>query len=218
MSPVTLAVFDLDGTITRRDTLLPFVLGYLRRAPWRFPGLLLVVPAVVAFVLGLSDRGALKSAFIRRTLGGVSRTQITQWTAEFVPALLASGVFADALEAISRHRAQGARLALLSASTDLYVPAIGAALGFDVVVCTELRWRGDILDGHLVSPNRRGHEKAVCFEALRGGLPGAVTAAYGNAASDLEHLRLADQPLLVNGRRAARRRAARSGVPCQAWH
>ena len=34
------------------------------------------------------------------------------------------------------HRARGDRLLLMSASTDLYVPRIGRALGFDETICT----------------------------------------------------------------------------------
>ena len=37
-----LAVFDLDGTITRHDTLIQYVLGYLKSRPWRLFGFLLV--------------------------------------------------------------------------------------------------------------------------------------------------------------------------------
>jgi phosphoserine phosphatase len=44
-----------------------------------------------------------------------------------------------------------------------------------------------------------------------------VTAAYGNAGSDLDHLRLADHPLLVNAPASARRQAAKLGVPCAYW-
>ena len=41
-----IALFDLDGTLTWRDTLLPFMLGFLRRRPhralrlWRLPSAL----------------------------------------------------------------------------------------------------------------------------------------------------------------------------------
>jgi phosphoserine phosphatase len=105
----------------------------------------------------------------------------------------------------------------MSASTDLYVPAIGAALGFDEVICTGVRWDGERLDGHLTTANRRGAEKARCFEALKLAHPGLSTAAYGNAGSDLDHLQLADRPLLVNGSRRARLEAARLGVPCTDW-
>src|SRR2546421_8145211 len=45
-------------------------------------------------------------------------------------------------------------LALLSASPDVYVPAIAAALGFAEVLCTGVEWNGDRLVGRLTTPNR----------------------------------------------------------------
>lgn len=215
--PAQLAVFDLDGTITRRDTLLPFVFGFLRRAPWRLPGVLLFAPMAILFALGLTDHGQLKSALIRATLRGCTRASIDSWTTQFVQHLIAHGVFADALREIDRHRRDGARLVLLSASTDLYVPAIARALGFDEVICTGVRWIGDRLDGHLTTANRRGAEKARCFQSLRSNHPGMRSCAYANARSDLDHLRLADRALLVNASARARRHAARFGIECATW-
>jgi phosphoserine phosphatase len=52
------AVFDLDGTITYRDTLFPLVLRLLSRRPLRLLRLLRVLPAVVRFARD-RDRGAL---------------------------------------------------------------------------------------------------------------------------------------------------------------
>jgi len=67
---VRLAIFDLDGTITRHDTLAPYVLGFLiLRSPWRLPALLLVLPVLLGYAVGLIDRGGLKSAFILTALG-----------------------------------------------------------------------------------------------------------------------------------------------------
>ena len=77
-----------------------------------------------------------------------------------------------ALAALEAHRAAGDHLVLLSASPDLYVPLIGRLLGFERTLCTELRWRGDRLDGALRTPNRRGEEKLRCLEALRPQYPG----------------------------------------------
>ena len=121
-----LAVFDLDGTITRHDTLVPYALGFVvRKRSWRLPALLLVLPAVIGNALGIIDRGGLKSAFIRATLGGCRRKDLERWTATFVERLEAAGLFSQAIEAIQAHARAGDRLVLLSASTDLYVPAIG---------------------------------------------------------------------------------------------
>jgi phosphatidylglycerophosphatase C len=212
-----LAVFDLDGTITRRDTLAQYVFGYLWRHPWRFLGLPLVLPATIGFALKLRDRGQLKAAFIRATLRGCTREQIEEWNAAFVPALLARGVFADAIARVAGHREAGDHLVLMSASVDFYVPAIGRALGFAETICTGVRWNGDRLDGTLTTPNRRGVAKVHCFEALRQAHPGMKTAAYGNAGSDLPHLRLADHGVLVNGDPAARREASAAGVSIVDW-
>ena len=210
-------MFDLDGTITHRDTLAPYVFGYLIRHPWRLPLALGVLPACVRFVFGRADQGVVKSAFIRSTLGGLKRPVLAAWTARFLVHLLARGVFADALVRIGKHREHGDFLVLLSASTDLYVPEIGRALGFAQVVCTGLSWNGQVLEGQLSTPNRRGEEKVRCVAQLRQQHPQRLIAAYGNAASDIAHLRMVDRPLLVNGGRAARALAQRYGIPQATW-
>jgi phosphatidylglycerophosphatase C len=215
---VRLAVFDLDGTITRHDTLGRYALGFLlRRRPWRFATLPLVLPALLRYALGGSDRGGLKSAFIRATLGGCRREVLGSWTESFIDLLIPRGLFPQALEAIEAHARAGDHLVLMSASPDLYAPAIGRALGFKEVICTGLRWEGERLSGALATANRRGEEKVRCLEALRARHPGIQTVAYGNAASDLPHLRLAERGVLVNGSTAARREAVRAGITCVDW-
>ncbi len=121
---------------------------------------------------------------------------------------------------IKEHRQADDRLVLMSASTDLYVPQIGAALGFAEVICTGVAFdAGGHLDGALTTANRRGAEKVRCFEALRQRHPGLETVAYGNAGSDLPHLVLADVPRLVNGSRRTIRQAARMGIAAfAAWN
>jgi len=215
---VLLAIFDLDGTITRHDSLVPYALGFvLRRRPWRLAALLLVLPALLRYAMGRIDRGTLKSAFIRATLGGCTRNDLARWTAIFVDRLVARGLFAQAVEAVQAHARAGDHLVLLSASTDLYVPAIAHTLGFREVICTGVRWNGDRLDGALTTPNRRGEEKAHCVAALLARHPGMGSVAYGNAASDLPHLKLVERGVLVNGSACARRQALRLAVTCASW-
>jgi phosphatidylglycerophosphatase C len=212
-----LALFDLDGTITRRDTLPLYVGGFLLRHPWRCWRLLWVLPALVRFACGRADRGQLKAALIQAVLGGVSRAQLEAWTASFVARLIPRGMYAEACTVLDRHRRRGDHLTLLSASPDLYVPSLGAALGFAQVLCTGVEWQGERLVGGLNTANRRGAEKARCLRELRTQHPGLPIVAYANAVSDLEHLRLADRALLVNGTRRAQREAARLGIACRRW-
>jgi len=67
-------VFDLDGTLTRHDTLVPYLGAALRRYPRRALGLLRAPLALAEFALG-RDRGRLKSRLIRALLGGLTREQ-----------------------------------------------------------------------------------------------------------------------------------------------
>lgn len=211
------ALFDLDGTLTWHDTLLPFLLGFLRRRPhkalklWR-------LPFALARYWQDRDRGALKSSVIRMIMGGVRRDVIDAWAQAFVEQLEAKQRFRPlALAVVEAHRTAGDHLVLLSASPDLYVPLIGRMLGFERTLCTELEWRGDHLDGRLKTANRRGEEKLVCLTWLREQYRNLPMIAYGNSASDLDHLRQADRALLVNGDGAARRLAARWNIAVSNW-
>jgi len=212
------AVFDLDGTITRRDTLFPYVWHYLAQRPWRLARLPAVAPALLAYLLAGRDRGRLKAALLRHTLHGETRAAIDTWNVRYLPRVIARELLPGAVAAIARHRQRGDTLVLMSASVDLYVPALGGLLGFDRVVCTELRWEGGVLDGALATPNRRGEEKARCLERLRADLaPVESITAYGNSGADLPHLRLAERGVLVNGARRARTEAAALGIECVDW-
>ena len=215
MNSGSLAVFDLDGTITRHDTFGPFLWGFLWRHPWRLPRTLLALPAAVSFVF-TRDRGALKGAVIHALLGGAKRESLARWAERFVAALLPQALYAEALAAIAMHRTRGDRLLLMSASTDLYVPRIGSALGFDEIICTEVRWRADgRLDGRLASANCRGEEKRRCLAAvIARDAPGRV-CAYGDSRADLLHMQLVQQAYLVN---ASPRLASGQGGRLQVLH
>jgi HAD superfamily phosphoserine phosphatase-like hydrolase len=191
--------------------------GFLKERPVRGARLAQVLPVLARFASGRADRGEVKGELIQAALGGESRARLEAWTARFVARVLEHGLIADALTTLAGHRSAGDRLVLLSASTDLYVPAIGRALGFDEVLCTGVQWDGDRLVGRLSTPNRRGAEKTRCLVGLRQRYPGVPIVAYANAASDLEHLRLADRAVLVNGTPRARRAARRAGVACVTW-
>lgn len=210
-----LAVFDLDGTITRHDTLFPFLWSCLWRRPWRLPRLLALPPLTLGFLLH-RDRGRFKGGVLRATLGGLPRDYLEHCAAQFVPRVLQGGLFAEARRAIERHRLQGDKLLLMSASVDLYVPMIGAALGFGQTICSQVRWRGDgRLDGRLSSTNCRGEEKRRCLQALIAReRPGRIYA-YGNSRSDLSHMQLAQQAYFINGRQSLLKTS--SGIQALRW-
>jgi phosphatidylglycerophosphatase C len=196
-----LAVFDLDGTITRHDSMLPFVFGYLLWHPWRCVRLPLALPAALTYLL-TRDRGALKGALLHAAMGGLPRTRVDEWATRFVAQLTRRGLFAEALAAIAAHRRAGDYLVLMSASVDCYVPLVARTLGFNDTICSPVRWNADgRLDGRLTAANVRGAEKARHFRALLAKLTPSSSVAYGNSTADLPHMVLATRAVYVNGTR-----------------
>jgi phosphatidylglycerophosphatase C len=212
------AVFDLDGTLTWHDTLLPFLARYIASRParlwrlWRLPG------ALLAYLWSGADRGVLKARLIRMAMSGDARVHIDAWARQFVAAMQSRGVFRPAaLVVLQQHRQAGHHLVLMSASPDLYVAKIGDMLGFEQTVCTEVSWRDDRLDGTLRGGNCLGKEKLRQLQLLRTRYPEATFVAYGNSRGDLAHLRQVDQATLVNGRRGTRLMARRFGIAVDDW-
>jgi phosphatidylglycerophosphatase C len=216
-APRRLAVFDLDGTLTRADTFGPFVLGLLARHPlraWRLP--LLLIP-VVAYLLRLTGRGGLKGSVIHLLFGGMARARVDAWADEYSALVVPRRMFADAVHALRAHLSDGDHVVVLSASPDLYVPRIGAALGAHESICSEVRWNGDRLDGRLAGENRRGQEKLRVLRQLREAHPGLPVTAYGNSDPDLPHLLQADQAVYVNPAATLEQKLSARGLRCVQW-
>ena len=217
VTPRRLAVFDLDGTLTRADTFGPFVLGLLARHPlraWRLP--LLLIP-VAAYLLRMTGRGGLKGAVLHVLFGGMPRSRVEAWADEYTGKVVPRRMFPDAVGALRAHLSDGDYVVVLSASPDLYVPRIGAALGAHESICSEVRWSGDRLDGRLAGENRRGEEKLRVLQQLRRAHPGLPVIAYGNSDPDLPHLLQCEQAVYVNPGPALDQRLSARGLRCVQW-
>jgi len=212
-----LAVFDLDGTLTRADSFGPFVLGLLRRHPARLLRLPLLAAPAIGYVLHMLGRGQLKAALLRLLFGNLPRADLDRFADEYARHVVERHMFPEALATLRAHLAAGDHVVLLSASPDLYVPRIGALLGVGETHCTRIRWNGDRLDGHLDGLNRRDEEKLRVVEQLRAANPGLPVIAYGNSSPDLVHMRRCEQAVYVNADAGLARRLSEGGIRCVNW-
>ena len=80
--------FDLDGTLTTRDTLTQFLIwraGYAKA----FIKALLLAPYFIGFALGLVGRGRLKQAALRRFIKGVPAETMEMESQRFAKQVIA---------------------------------------------------------------------------------------------------------------------------------
>jgi phosphatidylglycerophosphatase C len=201
-SPNTLAVFDLDGTLVRGDTFLPFVIGYAR-ARRRYRPLVTLPLWVGLYAARFMPDYQAKERVLMSVFRGECRNRVSEYAAAFAKSWVRSRLHAPVFARLTEHLSAGHRVILLSASPDVYVGAIGRELGIqeEDVLCTPVRRTASTWDGALGGPNCKGHEKLVRIRAHLGSDTwSGESFAYGDSSSDLPVLRWATHGFLVSRR------------------
>lgn len=217
------AVYDLDGTITRSDTFVPFLLGFLARNPSRIFRCIPLPFHLLAFWIGLRGNDWAKQKFLTAVCGGASRKALADYCADFAALVVETGLRPGAVASMEAHRARGDRLILITASLDLYVDAIARHLAFDDVIASKAAWRmaGDLgatLDGRLDGENCYGANKVERLKALLSNdTPDMHIVAYSDHSSDLPLLTAAGSGYVVNPKPSMRRLAQANSLPVLDW-
>ena len=215
------AVFDLDGTISRRDLFLVFLMQAAKRLGPAHPLQTALLPLhTLRFGLRRISNTALKIAYLDAILGGRQRDTLQRLADDFAEHCMVHQVKPAALQAMQRHRQAGDALMLASASLDLYVEPIGRRLGFDAVVSTRVAWTADgRVAGTLEGSNLRGAPKlAAVREVMATRFPDARDfVAYSDHESDIPLLAAASGAVAVDPTPALRRAALEQGWPVVNW-
>jgi phosphatidylglycerophosphatase C len=198
------AAFDVDGTLSRRDTLLPFL--------QRLCGTQRLARALAAnglalsrMVAGRADRDVVKDALLVRVLAGRDAEEVAAAGATYAQFLLDhERLRPDTRHRLEEHRAAGHRVVLVSASPEVYLGPLGRHLGVDAVLASGLEVGAEgRLTGRLAGRNCRGAEKVIRLDAWLGdeARPGTYLYAYGDSEGDRELLARADVGVRVRPRR-----------------
>lgn len=187
--------FDLDGTLTRRETLLYFLWAQQGNLPAL--GLLLrTAPVLVGYGMGWRSNVQAKETALRLALAGRLPEEITPAAERFarhgLPQLLRPAVLARLRE----HRARGHSLVLVTATLELYARPWALQEGFDAVLATRIETdeQGRIT-GRLAGENCWGPEKARRLREDMG--IERLAYAYGNSRGDREMLAMAERPICI---------------------
>ena len=183
------AIFDFDGTITKRDTFLPFMLSY---------GLGKIIRSASKTVLERGKgnfRNTIKANVIREIFAGYPAERFLHDGITYA-ASLENKFRKGTLDHIADHKARGHDLVMVTASLASYTRPVGSLLGFDHVIGVELEENAQILTGEIKGNNVRGAEKALLFKEWLGEEPAEIWG-YGNSRGDREMLALADHRIWI---------------------
>ncbi|NMU89196.1 HAD family hydrolase [Achromobacter ruhlandii] len=179
------AAFDFDGTLTYRDTLIPFlwqVLGGFRL------GLAFLASAreLAMYALGRISNEEAKQRLIEAALKGKSRTALQRTAKDWIADI---PLRQHMLERLKWHQESGHYCVMVSASPDVYLEEMAKRLGFDALICTQLQVEAEgTLSGRFDTPNCWGKEKVRRLEEQLGPLDLIDLYAYGDSSGDFDML------------------------------
>ena len=182
------AVFDFDGTLTRRDSLLPFL--WATGGPLSFIwNATVLLPTLLRYALGTLENSPAKERVLGQFLAGKSVEKIQavaeSFAAEWVPSLLDP----EAMRRLRWHQEQGHECVLVSASMDVYLDAWGKREGFSEVICTALKEDASgHVSGGIQGGNCYGKEKYRRVLQWQSGKYLTDTYAYGDSSGDVPML------------------------------
>jgi len=215
----TAVVFDLDHTLTKSDTYLSFLLLVLRNRPSRILQTLLLFIPVLQYKFGFRTNSWLKEEFLHCIVGGASRQQVDDWSAQFVSSFLKTQIRSTALKKILDYRKKGCRLLIASASFDFYVKKLGQNLEFDDVICTRSTWNhSGFLMGQIDGKNCYEHAKLEQLQSYFGTERNQWhIIGYSDHHSDAPLLSWVDQPIAVNPTKKLLEIAKNNGYSIEMW-
>ncbi len=185
----TIALFDFDGTLTKHDSLLPF-LKYISSSSVYYFNLLLVSPILLSYLLKIIPAQQAKEKLLSKFISGMHSKDLTEkskyFTKEIIPKILRN----ETLERLRWHQENGDICILVSASLDIYLDQWAKNEGFDYCLSTRLHIDSSgIVSGKIEGKNCQGAEKARRIRELNFSSADYIYG-YGNSNGDREMLAL----------------------------
>ncbi|WP_454254187.1 HAD-IB family hydrolase [Pseudomonas sp. Marseille-Q8238] len=186
-----LSIFDFDGTLTWRDSFVPF----LRFAfgNYRFGvKLTRTGSSSVHYLYGGMTRDKMKAKLIRNFLGGVDPAWVAEQAQVFCDRNWERMMRPSGLIGLRAEQAEGRTVSLCSASPALLLKPFAERLGVELIA-TELEIVDGKLTGHILGRNCRRDEKVNRLVQRFGPLQHCHLRAWGNSSGDTELLGAAQE-------------------------
>jgi HAD superfamily hydrolase (TIGR01490 family) len=217
--PVTLAVFDVEGTVVASNVLESYL--WLRLSELDGSSRARRIAATAARLPKLlaaerRDRGEFLRAFYR-LYRDVGVDEVRALAEDTIGELLLRRLAPGAVRRIREHRAAGHRIVLVTGSLDFIVAPLAPLV--DEIVAARLATEDGRYTGDLEQPPLTGEARASWLDgyARRAGADLVAAYGYADSLSDLPMLEAVGRPVAVNPDVALTRIARARRWPIEEW-
>jgi phosphatidylglycerophosphatase C len=194
------AYFDFDGTLTNKDTLIPFlihVVGWCRFI-LKLPRLL---PIAILYLLNIVSNEEAKDRTLIILISGYDFTVLNEKAKSFAELKLSRYIKPEVFSKLEYHFEHGHTIIIVSANLAIYLKHFALIHEIDDVIATEIEFKDQVCTGCLATNNCYGPEKVnrIVDYLHQQKISFTYSYGYGNSHGDHELLNYVDEGYFING-------------------
>jgi len=187
-----LALFDFDGTITSKDSLIEFIKFYHGTGKFLL-GFLVLLPVLVLLKLHLIHNQKAKEIVMAYFFRSIPIQEFQAKCNLFASNVLPKIIRPGALEAIKNHRSNGDRVIIVTASFENWLKTWAKNLDAELLA-SQLELADGRITGKILGKNCYGQEKVNRLSGYIDLKQFTRIYAYGDSKGDREMLAIAHVP------------------------
>jgi HAD superfamily hydrolase (TIGR01490 family) len=186
-----LALFDFDGTITKKDSLIQFIRFAVGDADF-IKGMAILSPMLVAYKLKMIPNDKAKERMLAYFFEGMEEKQFQEIATHYAEEHIDEMVRVKAVDRLTWHKSQGHTVVVVSASVECWIKAWCDKYGIELIA-TRLESKEGKLTGKFLTRNCYGQEKVNRVKERYDLGMYEYIYAYGDSRGDRELLSLANE-------------------------
>ena len=196
-----LAIFDVDYTLTRRETLVEFYFFMMKKNPKLIKYLPKSILSSIFYVFKIYDASKAKKTFIR-FIDGIEEKEMKRIVKEFYEVRLSKILYKDAIDMINKMKRQGYKIYLISASAEFYLSELYNIKEVDKIIGTRFITENGLHRNEITGENCKGEEKVKrlkeVLEKENIEVDFENSYMFSDSLSDLPLFNLVGHPYLIN--------------------
>ncbi|WP_173708973.1 HAD family hydrolase [Clostridium beijerinckii] len=196
-----LAIFDIDYTITKKETLMELFKYVIRKDKKNLRFLPRAVYCGIMYAIGIYDERKVKETFLR-FIDGIKEEELAELVKEFYDERLKNILYDDALKMMKKLKNEGYDIYLISASPEFYVNEFYNIKEVDKVIGTKFGFENGTFVRKMVGNNCKGEEKVRRLKEILKNEKIEVdfkeSYMFSDSLSDKPLLDLVGKPYLIN--------------------
>jgi HAD superfamily hydrolase (TIGR01490 family) len=199
-----LAIFDVDFTLTKRETLIEFYRFMLKKDPKHIAHIPKLLITSILYGMKLVPLKKVKEYFIS-FVDGITEEEMREHVKDFYEKRLSRILYNDAVDMMRKLKAEGCKIYLISASAEFYLNELYNIKEVDKVIGTRFACDAGVHRSRIEGENCKGEEKVnrLMEELKKDKIEVDFKNSYmfSDSLSDLPLLKLVGNPYLINYRK-----------------